>query len=530
VPSFPPGGRIADPVHGYVQFTGIERLIIGHRVSQRLRNIAQNGLAHLVYPEARTARFVHSLGAMHLVSKALSSVLRNARDPARTSMLDGLHALVTEIADVGDAEAAATDLRDDSLMAQHYVNGQLHRSAVNLAEQALRLSAFFHDLGHLPFSHDFEFGLQSFWNNLAEGDPRKSGLISLIAQELGRGQIHERVGHAVSWLIFKDLFGSNLSDSTRIVFSFAQRILDARENPVTDSKEACLQWLHSIVDGEIDVDRCDYILRDGRNHGFEFVNYDLSRLLDNLTVASEGERLVTALKPQGLSAVESFLLSRYQHYKYGIRHHKVVQIGAALRFSIHQTLANGTPEINAFIEDLGKIPSSSASADARKKFLNRFSGYDDVWWTMIMRRQCDSAPNPWIDLVCWRKDNPRSLWKRVEQFPGAIEEFNAQLPKAADYDRRTIWEENVKTLQERGVLVARHAFKPWSERTVGSLTGESTLCILEDDSRLTPITRLSPIVRNLANSWASDLQVHAFEQARGSIAPEEVLNILMGGL
>jgi hypothetical protein len=58
------GGRIADPVHGYVDFTGIERRILDHPVAQRLRHILQNGLAYLVFPEAVTSRFSHSLGAM----------------------------------------------------------------------------------------------------------------------------------------------------------------------------------------------------------------------------------------------------------------------------------------------------------------------------------------------------------------------------------------------------------------------------------------------------------------------------------
>ena len=71
-------GRIADPVHGYVDFTGIERAILDHPVSQRLRHILQNGLAYLVFPEAVTSRFSHSLGAMHLASGFLAAALRNA--------------------------------------------------------------------------------------------------------------------------------------------------------------------------------------------------------------------------------------------------------------------------------------------------------------------------------------------------------------------------------------------------------------------------------------------------------------------
>jgi uncharacterized protein len=59
-------GRIRDPIHGYVSYTGIERIIIDSPIAQRLRHIGQSGMAQMVFPEVRSSRFSHSLGAMHL--------------------------------------------------------------------------------------------------------------------------------------------------------------------------------------------------------------------------------------------------------------------------------------------------------------------------------------------------------------------------------------------------------------------------------------------------------------------------------
>ncbi len=61
-----------DPVYGFITIPG-DRVfdIIEHPVFQRLRRIKQLGLAHLVYPGALHTRFQHSLGAMHLMTKAL---------------------------------------------------------------------------------------------------------------------------------------------------------------------------------------------------------------------------------------------------------------------------------------------------------------------------------------------------------------------------------------------------------------------------------------------------------------------------
>jgi len=63
---------INDPVYGFIRFP--EQVlwdIISHPWFQRLRRIKQMGLADLIYPGATHTRFHHSLGACHLMQKAL---------------------------------------------------------------------------------------------------------------------------------------------------------------------------------------------------------------------------------------------------------------------------------------------------------------------------------------------------------------------------------------------------------------------------------------------------------------------------
>jgi hypothetical protein len=66
---------INDPVYGFLRFPESELMqIIDHAWFQRLRNIKQMGVAPLVYPGAVHTRFHHSLGACHLMSKALDEL------------------------------------------------------------------------------------------------------------------------------------------------------------------------------------------------------------------------------------------------------------------------------------------------------------------------------------------------------------------------------------------------------------------------------------------------------------------------
>ena len=97
---------INDPVYGFIRFPEPELMqLIDHAWFQRLRHIKQMGLAHLVYPGATHTRFHHSLGACHLMGKAL-----------------------------------------DELQTKGVVISEEDRLAA-------RIAALLHDVGHAPFSH-----------------------------------------------------------------------------------------------------------------------------------------------------------------------------------------------------------------------------------------------------------------------------------------------------------------------------------------------------------------------------------------
>ncbi len=68
---------INDPVYGFITIDQPLILrIISHPWYQRLRNIHQMAFAHLVYPGAMHSRLHHSLGAYHLMGKALEILKR----------------------------------------------------------------------------------------------------------------------------------------------------------------------------------------------------------------------------------------------------------------------------------------------------------------------------------------------------------------------------------------------------------------------------------------------------------------------
>ncbi len=100
---------INDPVFGFLSIPdGVLFQILQHPYMQRLNRIRQLGLSFFVYPGAMHSRFLHSLGAMHLMHEAITSLREKG-------------------VEITDNEATA-------------------------AMAAILL----HDVGHGPFSHVFE--------------------------------------------------------------------------------------------------------------------------------------------------------------------------------------------------------------------------------------------------------------------------------------------------------------------------------------------------------------------------------------
>jgi HD superfamily phosphohydrolase len=106
---------IRDAVHGDVYLTADEGRLLDTREMQRLRNVRQLGLAHLVFPGARHSRFEHSIGTLHMSQVLIDAVRRNAEfDPESCRSIDEHEARI------------------------------------------VRAAALVHDVTHIPFGHNIE--------------------------------------------------------------------------------------------------------------------------------------------------------------------------------------------------------------------------------------------------------------------------------------------------------------------------------------------------------------------------------------
>ena len=101
-----------DPVYGFISIPDEFIFdLIEHPYMQRLRRIMQLGMSHLVYPGALHTRFHHVLGAMHLMTLAITTIRRKG----------------------------------------HEISPE--------EERAVLIAILLHDIGHGPFSHALEYDI-----------------------------------------------------------------------------------------------------------------------------------------------------------------------------------------------------------------------------------------------------------------------------------------------------------------------------------------------------------------------------------
>lgn len=240
--------RFRDPIHGFIEVDLLESKIIDSEPFQRLRYIRQLGTSYLVYHGAEHTRFGHSLGVMHLVSKAFDSALFNYE------MRNG------------------KKLFDDETH-QFY-------------KRILRLYALVHDVGHPPFSHA---GEGVFANGLKHEHFTKRMLhetqISSIINESGD------ITPELIWLIFG-------AKDTEIIGNDEYKLPDYK-------------FLKSFMDSDLDCDKMDYLLRDSYYCGVNYGRYDVNRLVESLNVYTENNIMQLAVERGGLHAFEEFVSARY---------------------------------------------------------------------------------------------------------------------------------------------------------------------------------------------------------------------------
>ena len=228
-------------------------------------------------------------------------------------------------------------------------------------------AALLHDLGHGPFSHLFE-------------------------------EVLPGARHHEDWT--RDIILDDSSEVHRALARLA-RDMPARVAALLDGSHP-LGYLSRKVSGVLDVDRCDYLLRDSHMTGVRYGIYDLDWLLRALSfgcmpAGTPGDAWVLAIEGRkGLPPIEGFFLARLFMYQQ-VYHHKATRAAEMLIRAIFLRVAD--------LIRSGRVPAHTpqavVAAVLRESLpLSAYLALDDV--TLLAAfRAWEQDPDPALsELTC----------------------------------------------------------------------------------------------------------------------------------
>ncbi|MDP2631626.1 MAG: HD domain-containing protein [Candidatus Uhrbacteria bacterium] len=270
--------ELRDPIHSRIPFDDEDRTLIDHPFVQRLRFISQlSFLQSYVYPGGVHDRFGHCLGAMHIATRLFGRLVGSSDELRKRFSEDEIEAL----------------------------------------RRRVRWAGLLHDIGHGPFSHSSEsvfpelseLPLDSSWWKKTLPEPLPTS--PLKGDEFSRQAKHED---------YSVLLVQTLADEGVLEREIAQDIASLIHGQIKPSEsfkkfESKAPTLHkilkSLISGEVDCDRMDYLLRDSYYCGVAYGNFDVDWLISSLGISEYNGQLILTLNENGVRAFEDMLLARY---------------------------------------------------------------------------------------------------------------------------------------------------------------------------------------------------------------------------
>lgn len=295
-----------DSVHGYIK---IPRLFVKYIIDtpefQRLRNIDQTGMK-ILYPSAKHDRFSHSLGVFHLGNIAVDALLDNFKENDHWK------------------------IRSNNSRYVFWAKNKV----------LFLIACLLHDIGHAPFSHSFErfydfntiiitadnpipnhaghtiFKTTSFIDNLAEqlsletNNKESEGELTMLYKAAPHEKMsaylllskdmpwRERIQGVLDSLCkesfpepidyvageydkpFPSIDSSELEEDLQFIARMIMGVKYSDYHPESQIRNCFIE----LLNGSIDVDKLDYIVRDTKMSGINNISLDIERLLGSLTI------------------------------------------------------------------------------------------------------------------------------------------------------------------------------------------------------------------------------------------------------
>lgn len=281
------------PITGSIPFTPRVEKVIAHPLFMRLHSALQLGFSYYIFPGAAHTRFEHSLGVFANVTKYINSLLSDDYQPYFRQVIDEEKILTT------------------------------------------LLCGLIHDVGQNSFAHSLEdLGLVPPHEAVSSAFITGEGIEDLVPDRfLTQGPLSTVLKAA--W--------------PEVDIPRLQWIITG-ERPSGMPSDIGWEIMQSIINGPIDADKTDYLLRDAHHAGVEYArSIDVTRFMNSLTAAVVRENLtsrgVLAITWKGAQSAENIILARSQMFWVLYWHHAVRSAQGTMGECCYEHLQNADAEI-----------------------------------------------------------------------------------------------------------------------------------------------------------------------------------------
>lgn len=310
--------QMTDIINESIQYSGIEREVIGTPIYNRLHRVLQNSMVYLTYPTNKVKRFEHSIGTMHLAGEIFYYSVCNADEKALCGFLSEIEKeVITWRRELQNAELSFLKptvrktyedkkilnlpIPDTKLYRQYHpgnIEGTKNMLLFLVIFQAVRLAGLLHDVGHLPYSHVLEYAFQDLFRRVegideSEKTERQKSFLKIMQQYCTgdeRDEIHEKIGE----LLVDQIYQNIVDESSKMgeegiffamTFSITRKILLSKNGDNT-----IFSQIHSITAGTLDADRLDYCTRDAYCAGLITSKFNYERMIKTFSLRQVEEK------------------------------------------------------------------------------------------------------------------------------------------------------------------------------------------------------------------------------------------------
>jgi len=338
-------------------FTPRLKMVVEHPLFSRLSYISQLGMIRYIYPTANHTRYDHSIGTYTNACVYVVALYNDSENPL-------FKQLVTE-----------EDIK------------------------AVLLASLLHDLGQYPLAHDFE-----------EIAPNIFGHTEFSIDLLKNSDIVDNENRILKQLIEDKAFGWGVPIK-RIIEIIEAKPLGDRVHISPASFKTRL--LSTIINGPIDADKVDYLMRDSRECRLNYGQViDFERLMKTITVAhdydrhSRGDEVSLAIYDKGRACAESIVFARYLLFSAVYWHHTSRAYKAmthqVLRLMLQSFDVEGKKLEDKLKPDFLKFITTLSAGQKKKKpsLISHLRGCptitkqptDNIFYTDIKTNSCSQHP------------------------------------------------------------------------------------------------------------------------------------------